>query len=99
MPSLPMKTVSYFEVDYHDFNKFIKSVYGQQFEIVADQELGNDSQATFTAKKESLDEYDAEQIETFKATGDGSYLAHTIFTDLANRDLIPEGEYLIEVCW
>jgi hypothetical protein len=99
MRNLQFTTQTINTVGYSEFNRFVASVYGHRFEIVADQELSNDSQATFTAKKEALDEYDQERIDEFAATGKYSYLTHTIFTDLANRDLIPEGEYLVEVCW
>lgn len=97
---LKMKTVSVHEVDYNDLDDFISFTYGTSFEVVADQEMSNDSSKVMTVKKARLNKWDAEVFETVKTDGcfrTGSL--YPIMTDLCNRDLIPEGKYVIRVSW
>lgn len=89
-----------FEVDYGDFERFVKETYGQDYNFVASEECGNDSVHDFNVNdKEALDEYDQEKLDTFKTTGRYSFLNRTILQDLVNHDLIEPGNYLISVCW
>jgi hypothetical protein len=99
LATLKATTVTRFEVDCYDFDDFVKEIYGQEYEFVPDIECGNDSQHSFTAKKSVLNKWDLEKLNKFSKTGEYSYLAHALFTDLVNRDILPEGDYLIRVSW
>lgn len=89
-----------FEVDYGDFERFVKETYGQDYSFVASEECGNDSVHNFNVtEKEALDEYDQKRLATFKELGSYSFFNRTILQDLVNRDLIEPGNYLISVCW
>jgi hypothetical protein len=87
-----------------DFDNFIRSVYGQPYEVVPDEEWNNDSSHRFVVEKKPytdnvLDMYDLKKLDTFINTGKSSYIAHILFRDLANRDLIEPGVYVINVSW
>ena len=88
----------------NDFDQFIKSVYGQPYEVVPDEEWNNYSSHRFNVEKKpytnnALDVYDLKKLDTFIQTGKSSYTAHILFRDLANRDLIEPGIYVINVSW
>lgn len=99
MPSLKCKKVEYLEVDYGDLDNFISKHYGREFEVVADQEMGNDSSKSLTVKQEPLDEWERRNLDEWISTGRGGWLLRTIMTDLCNQGLIAPGEYLIEISW
>jgi hypothetical protein len=99
LPQLKMKIVTRHEVNYNDLDEFVTTFYGQEFMFSAVEEAGNDSSHTFCVEKEEIDEYDQNKLDEFRRTGRGQYLTSTILTDLCNGDLIPEGDYLINVCW
>ena len=96
---LKYKEIKYFEVDYDDLDDFISEQYGREFEIVADQELMNDVSKTVTIKKSVLNQWEQKDLEEWKLTGRKNWMLYTLLTDLCNRDLIPEGEYLINISW
>jgi hypothetical protein len=88
------------ELDYNDFDRIVQEVYGKPYEIVADEETGNYQAKTYGEfKKEELDKYDAGELEQFKNTGKYSYLSCVLLQDLVNNDYLPEGEFVIEICW
>jgi hypothetical protein len=87
------------EVDYGDLDRFIQEVYGHEYEIVADQELGNDCCKSVTVKKEKLNQWEQADLDMFISTGIYRYMLHTILSDLCNRDLLEPGEYVIEISW
>ena len=86
------------ELDYNDFNKIVESVYGHEFNFVADQETGNDSASTFSGDGK-LDEFDQNIVDKFAETGEGYYLAPYLLNDLVAKGYLPVGDYVIEVCW
>ena len=96
---LKYKEIKYFEVDYSDLNDFISEQYDREFEIVADQELMNDVSKTVTVKRAVLNPWELKDLEEWKLTGRKNWMLYTLLTDLCNRNLIPEGKYLINISW
>lgn len=97
---LEMTVKTVFEVDYSDLDNFIEEVYGHQYEIVGAEECGNYCSKTYNIKKEALDDYDVKRLNEFIANGKYQYLSpNVLLTDCCNRDLIPAGEYLIDIFW
>jgi hypothetical protein len=85
--------VEYYELTYRDFEKLVREVYGPEagrYEFVADMECGNDSQHSFTTES-----YHGVNSPDFSK----SYITADIIAHLASIGEIPEGEYLITVCW
>jgi len=94
------KVKQFITVDYNDFDQFISSHYGQEFEIVADQECGNDCDLSFDVRKGfEFTKWDDENLDKFKTSGRSHFSTNIILQDLFRQGLIPEGEYLISVSW
>ncbi len=78
-----------------DWNEIVRKQYNiPEYDFWDDNEANRDGTYQFTVKKEKLTEYDLEEIEYFK-DGQAMFMTNTILRDLANQDLIDEGEYLI----
>jgi len=99
MPSLKSRTVTRIEVDYNDFDRFVSEVYGHSYEFVADIECDNYSQHSYSVAKRELNQWDLAKLNEFNETGQGSGLISVLFTDMANRYILPEGNYIISVFW
>lgn len=101
MSKLKYTVKSIISVSGYDLEELINLTYGSEnFEIVADQELGNQVYNTHVSKG-AIKSWDTENFTKFKATGRAKYIyiLGTLLTDMCNKDLIPEGEYNIDVTW
>ena len=98
-----VKKEEFWTMDYCDFDSLVKKVYGHDFEIVAAQELNNDSCAEFTVAKRQMpedDEWAKKGWHEWKEEGKYEWgTTSQIFDDLCFNGFIPEGRYLIRVCW
>lgn len=97
--TLNIVTKTVHAIDYQEFDRFVEEVYGQPFSFPADMESRNDTSHTMLADREGVPEYERADLDRFIATGEGQFLADTLLQDMCHRGLIPEGEYLINVCW
>jgi len=89
-----------FHVQYFDLEEFIELEYGRTIEIPANEELSNGcSQLMKLSSNEPLSEYRLKQLDEWEETGDGSFMLRIIMQDMVNRNVIPEGNYLIEISW
>lgn len=79
-----------------DLERFIQEIYNKpDYDIVGNEEWDNDSEYRFDVKQSveiSLADYKKKYL--FE-----SFSLNCILQDLCNRKLIPEGTYLINVCW
>lgn len=102
MKTMKKSIVTYIEVDYYEFEKFVSEQYGfesRDWSFVADQECENDCNISFTVDGK-LDEYDEEELERFKTNPDTTgNIANALLNDFARKGLIDKGQYLINVCW
>ncbi len=74
-------------------------IYLKEFEFVAVEEASNDSSYTFHVTGEQ-DKWDEEEMKEILEKKDfGSFTTRRILDYLASKDLIPKGNYLINVCW
>jgi hypothetical protein len=98
-----MQTESVTRMSYHEFEEIVKKSYGLEgsdWSFVATEECDNDSVHDFSpVKKECLSEYDQQSLVDLRAGKNPTYINHTIFQDLVNNDVLPAGNYLIEVMW
>ncbi len=95
-----MKTKVFTEIDYHELDALINKFYGiTSYNCVAVEEWNNDEDHSFSFEKESLDEYQEKEIEEIKASKLPMYSVSTVMQDLVNNDILPEGNYLISICW
>src|SRR5690606_9459132 len=99
MTDLKFTTETFFCVQDYDIEQFIKQHYNHDFSVSSDQEASNDTEHSFNVKKETLNKWDQETLNNFIKEGRDGHSLRVILTDLANKDLIPEGTYLISVSW
>lgn len=90
------------ELDYNDFDRIVQEVYGQDYEIVADEEAGNYQSKTYDNITKDAPRYrlDGEkELEAFKTSGKYFMLARVLLRDLVDNDYLPEGDYVINISW
>lgn len=95
-----MKQETVYKIDYHEFEDLVIKEYGvNDFSFVADQEMANDTCKSFLVSKDTLDTWDINDLNKFKNNEFVPYISNMLFTDLCNRGVIDEGEYIVDVCW
>lgn len=97
---LRVKKVTYFEVSYSDLETLIQEEYGHNYSVVANLEAHNDSKEETQALIGELDDNDKKNIERYKQTGSEQGISvFILMCDMAERGVIEEGDYLIDICW
>jgi hypothetical protein len=101
MDELAMKTQLYYVMNYGELEKLITKTYAlkESYEFVAMELLGNDSSWVVHVEKEPLDEWQETCIQQLKAGQPNEHSTQTIMQDMVNNGQLPEGHYLVEVCW
>jgi len=107
---MEMESFVCYRVDYKDFNQLIQKYYGvKDYNIAADLGNGNDSTAysgriekessidLIKETKENIDFFmsDYKDNESFW----GCKFFYDLIQDLVNKEVLPEGAYLIEISW
>ena len=92
-----------FFIDWDDLDEIIKNTYGHDFSFIREEESPNDVSHEFSIIGQE-DEWgsidDEERIEEFIKTGKTSgHMTRTLMYDLSNRNIIPKGHYVVNVCW
>lgn len=98
---MPLKCVieTVIKVDYSDLEEFIKAQTGHTYEIVPNEEWGNDEQHRVVLDGQ-LDQWDLDKWNEFKATGkEKRWLTHAIMNGLCAEGKLIAGVYLINVSW
>ena len=101
MKTMNRSIITYIEVDYREFEKFVSEYYNfkEQWSFVADQECGNDRNISFTVNGEVVD-FEEDELKLFKTNPDQTgFISHALLNDFAIKGLIEKGQYLINVCW
>lgn len=94
------KTQQTHSIDSEDFDALVTATYGRTYESVAENEWNNDSSYTANIVPNwPLDDYDSDKLAEWVETGRGMFLYQTILQDMANRNLIPTGKWIISVSW
>lgn len=95
---LKSSTKTIITVDYSDLDDFVQLVTNQKdYQCVAEEEWGNDSDHEVDVKETPLDDYAAKDWAAFKdGKKSGSYMIYTIMNGLCVDGLIPPGNYLIK---
>ncbi len=96
----PFKTKIVHQIDYFDFDEFIKKHYQKSdFEFCADQESRNDSSHSFSVSKHPMSDYELKRLNKFKSDQRVDFISSTLLNDLCNKGIIPEGQYIVNVSW
>jgi len=100
MAGLKMKSKRIHEVEYHHLDAFISAEYDVNFEVVADQELSNDSAKTMTIRGEVPTEDDLERLQQINHTKIvPPFSLRMLMENLCFRGRLPAGDYVIKVSW
>jgi hypothetical protein len=97
--SLKCKTETINSVEVSDLEEFIEQATGHAYEIVPNEEWGNDEQHRFVVSGELID-YQKKDWEEFKSSGrQHQYRLQYILDGLCcDKQLLP-GTYIINVSW
>ena len=100
---MDIKQQVYNVVSYGQLEDLIEEVYGKKLSVVAAMEWNNDSiYELFSGKSEDPGPENMAQLEEWVKTGkDGGYwgIVDHIMYDLWLKGKIPDGHYLVKVCW
>ncbi len=101
-----LKKTEYYKMGYNDLDELVKEHLGFNPESVACWEMGNDSYKVMMVFK-SLDNYEEKDLKLLLE--DGEQYGHKVrngysaprlcMVELCRRNIIPEGNYLISICW
>jgi hypothetical protein len=93
--NLKFEKQTYIVVDYSDLEKLIRKTYNRpHYDILGEEEWGNDSAHSFNIKKTNHSKWGVDSIKNWDSPA-----LWALMEDMANRDIIEEGNYLVEVCW
>lgn len=93
-----VKTAEYFEIDWFVLDGIIKDEYGRDFSFIEDQDCSNDTSHAFYIDG-TLTDYCKNKLTRWKETGDGSLMVVSLLNDLAARNRIKRGNWIVRVSW
>ncbi len=99
-----METKTYNEMEYIEINDLVKNYFPEsKFNFVADEEMNNDSEKTFgKITKEDYskwEKWDKEDWDNMIIGKPIMYRTRLYLQYFVAHDILPEGYYLITVCW
>jgi|SRR6266487_1292055 len=102
---MQLKSDPYYTLSYSELDALIQQHFNKpDFNCVADYEWSNDSQHTGTAtiKDVLVGSIDYDEVQEFiNAPKVPQFPCHwsILLAELARRGEVPEGNYIVEVCW
>lgn len=103
MAELKFETGKYHMVEYRDLEKFVDEEFGTtNWSFVAAHEANNDSIYDFSAYVDtsmSAQEIREWREELQKNFDEGGGSCYDLFEVLVHEGRLPEGKYLVDVCW
>lgn len=95
---LKIEKKAIFKVDYNDFDRFVKDIYGGNFDFVADHEAENYSSYEFSAPNMNVD-FGGVYEEKIRGGRFSGVPVHALFNVLFKDGHIEQGDYIISVYW
>lgn len=105
-----MRSETFHVLDYHEFetlvNEHLKPAL--EYDVVLDQEWNNDESHAFSIAPDEYTPDDRSEVQAFLRGEVQDFVLGeenawvspaNLLSELALRDIIPWGHYLIEVCW
>lgn len=101
MTTLKINAKPTHHVNYSDWESFVAKEYNvKDYQIACAEEMSNDPAFMSNVHKKELATYEVEKLNKFVASNGGtSWVIQLLLQDLVNRDKIPEGTYVIDICW
>lgn len=100
---IEVKQETMYVMDYKELERLIQAEYSQpDFDIVLSEGWRNDtSYETYVHLGDPM--FDPDAVEAFKTTpndrNENEFVLNDLMLDMAQRGVIPEGDYLIRVMW
>lgn len=97
-----MRSETFHVLDYQEFDKLVNEHLKPAlfYEVVPDQEWSNGEDHSFSISEEEYTESDSEEVQDFIENIGLSFVSPALLlSELAERGVIPWGNYLIEVSW
>ena len=95
-----IKSEQFYTLNYYEFEEIVCAYYKRDnYSFILSMESDNYVNYVFEAKKEELEDWDVEELQKFLQGTDEGCSPYILLTDLVNNNIIPEGNYLIEVSW
>lgn len=97
-----MKTETFHTMEYHEFDKLVNDLFPKtDFNVVADEELTNDTTKNYG--NITKDDFFQNDLEDFYKMILGKkttlYRTRVFLEFLVAFDMLPEGNYLIDISW
>lgn len=87
-----------FSMSYKDIDNLASDVFGRSWEIIAAEELNNDSSFVTTIDSK-LNEQGQDSVDRFIADGKGYPCARDVMRWLCKYGYLAAGKYVIDICW
>ena len=85
-------------VDYNDLDRFIQDEFNlPNFELVADEELNNDTTKTFNVDAEEMNQ--KELVGILRGTKSTQYQTRQLLCQLCFEGKLEAGEYAVNISW
>lgn len=94
-----IKKIEYYYTPYYVLEEIIKEKFDKNFSVISDLEAGNGLCYDFEVKKKELKEYEQQNLLSWMKGEYMCYMTPTLLQLLVNRDILQEGNYLINVSW
>lgn len=96
------KQIPYFVLDHREVDVLIQTQFNRpDYDCVVEEEWSNDSEHSLVVDLSAAGGYDddeREDVERF-VNGSGTCKLVWLLHALAEKQVIPQGNYLIDVCW
>ena len=100
MNKLKFEEQTFKVVDFDEAQITINKVYNIDFSIPRDQECSNDIHLTFTVETgQNTDKYEKTAIKRLLDGKNETYMLGILLNDMCDKDIIPAGNYLINISW
>jgi len=94
------KRESVYRTSYDKLDEFINAMLGQDFELVADQELNNGtSWTTDVSSRDSLGMGDLRELDKFLDSGEYRGIAYQLMQYMYEKGMLHAGKYIVDVNW
>lgn len=100
MNKLKFEEQTFKVVDLDGMQTIINKVYNIDFSIPCDQECSNDIHLMFTVETgQNTDKYEKTAIKRLLDGKNETYMLGILLNDMCDKDIIPAGNYLINISW
>lgn len=90
-----MKTKVMHIWEYDELERLIEKTYGiDGYSIPCQEECSNDSALTFNNVRGKVADYDESELKD-----PGSCYLRLLLDDMARKNIIPEGDHVVEISW